>query len=153
MSNFMNPTNIIIIIVFCILLILYIISIYKDKKKAKAVYNKANKDNLVYLAIDNNTKVYSIDGLIPLEAKNIDFNRFSEIDRKNINKIYVFEYVNVSKIKYSIGSKVRPLKKSFQTGKLTTILNTKPGHVYVLTTEFKDENVEIKFKDITPTNK
>lgn len=66
MSNFMNPTNIIIIIVFCILLILYIISIYKDKKKAKAVYNKANKDNLVYLAIDNNTKVYSIDGLIPL---------------------------------------------------------------------------------------
>lgn len=147
--NFITSTNGIILTVFLILFLLYIVSKNKDRKKAKASYDRADKDNLVYLAIDENTTIYSIDGLMPLEAKNLDLDRISNINRKNIHKVYVFEYINISKIQYSIGSKVRPFKKTFQTGKLTTVLNTKPAHIYLLTTEFKEENVEIKFKDIT----
>lgn len=147
--NFITSTNGIILTVFLILFLLYIVSKNKDRKKAKASYDKADKDNLVYLAIDENTTIYSIDELMPLEAKNLDLDKISNINKENIHKVYVFEYINMSKIKYSIGSKVRPFKKTFQTGKLTTVLNTKPAHIYLLTTEFKEENVEIKFKDIT----
>lgn len=147
--NFFTSVNGILVIIFIILIIAFLISTFNDKKRAKQAYDLANKENLVYLLIDENTKIYSINSLIPYKA--VDFNKelINKKDFKNISKIYAFEYTNMAKIVYSIGSKVRPLKKTFQTDKLTTVISTKPGHVYKLMADLSKETVKIKLEDIT----
>ncbi|QQK08664.1 hypothetical protein [Miniphocaeibacter halophilus] len=146
-SNIMN----IISIAFVAILTIYAYSKYDKRHKERKRLSKIEDEKICYLFSNAYVNILSINGKIPVPMIKDDFDVFTKIPDKS--KGYIFEYTNVLELKYQY-VELHALKKSVQTDEITSIYTVKPGHVYYIYGEDKnDSELSLKFKDITKETK
>ncbi|WP_100065536.1 hypothetical protein [Miniphocaeibacter massiliensis] len=146
-NTFMN----ILSIIFVVGLIIYTASIYKRRNAEKKRLEKIEKDNLCYLFVSPYINIISINGYIPIPLEKKDCLNFKAIPKNS--RGYLFEYTNIVNLNFQyIENHV--IKKNVTTDKIEAIYNVKPGRVYYIYGDDKnEENIMFKFEDITKESK